>query len=76
MGKTVSIDDIELLDNVPVELTSPYSEADLPNLSYVQSADVMYFALGGSTHVYRLDRFGHTSLSLIEVLFSDGPYLD
>ena len=74
-GKTVSIDDIELLDNVPIELLSPYGEADLPNLSYVQSADVMYFALGGAVHVYRLDRFGHSSWSLTEVLFSDGPYL-
>jgi hypothetical protein len=76
MGKTVSIDDISLLDDVPIELWSPYAEADLPNLSYVQSADVMYFALGGATHVYRLDRFGHSSWSLTQVLFNDGPYLD
>ena len=76
MGKTVSIDNIELLDNTPIELVSPYAEADLPNISYVQSADRMYLALGGSTHVYRLDRFGHSSWSLTEVLFSDGPYLD
>jgi hypothetical protein len=76
MAKTVSIDDIRLLDNEPIEIWSDFSEADLPNISYVQSADIMYFALGGAHHVYRLDRFGHTSWSLTEVLFSDGPYLD
>ena len=41
MAKTVSIDNIELLDNTPIELVSPYAEADLPNISYVQSADRM-----------------------------------
>ncbi len=76
MAKTVSVDNIEILDNVPVELQSPFLEADLPNISYVQSADVMYLALGGAVRPYRLDRFGHSSWSLTQVLFKDGPYLD
>jgi len=75
LGKTMSIDDVEILDNTAVELSSPFTEDDFPNISYVQSADVMYLALGGAARPYRLDRFGHEDWSLTQVLFSDGPYL-
>jgi len=75
-GKTIDIDNVVLYDGTTIELTTPYSEADQPDISYAQSADVMYMAIGGATHVYRLDRFGHASWSLTEVLFTDGPFLD
>lgn len=73
--KTISIDDVSILDNVAIELPTPWSESDLPDISYAQSADVIYFALGGSTRPYRLDRYGHSSWSLVQVIFSDGPFL-
>jgi hypothetical protein len=76
MNKTVSIDDVVILDNVPVEIPTPWGEADLPNLSFAQSADLVYFALGGATRNYRLERYGHSSWSLVNVLWEDGPYLD
>ena len=75
-GKTIDIDNVVIYDGTTIELTTPYAETDQPNISYAQSADVMYMAIGGATHVYRLDRFGHSSWSLTEVLFTDGPFLD
>ena len=75
-GKAVYIEDVFLYNGTAIELHTPYTEANQPDISYAQSADVMYMAIGGSTHVYRLDRFGHSSWSLTEVLFTDGPFLD
>jgi len=75
-SKTISIDNVSVLDNEPIELPTPWTESELPNLSYVQSADIMWFAIGGATHVFRLDRFGHAAWSLTELMFQDGPYLD
>lgn len=76
IGKAIQIDNIELLDNVPLELTTPYATADLGTLKTAQSADVMYIAHGATTQVYKLTRRDHTSWSLIEVAWQDGPYLD
>jgi len=47
----------------------------MPDLGYAQSADVIYFCIGGATRVYRLERFGHSAWSLEEVLFEDGPWM-
>jgi hypothetical protein len=74
-NKTVQIDNIELLDDAAVEITTPWSESELPSISYAQSADVIYFAIGGSTRVYKLLRYGNASWSLEVILFEDGPYL-
>jgi len=74
-NKAVQIDNVSILDDTPVQLTTPWAEADLPNLSYAQSANDLYICIGGSTRVYRLDRYGHQSWSLVNVLFQDGPYL-
>lgn len=73
-GKTLGIDDVALIDNSPVELVTPYTTAQLPNVRWAQSADVLY--LGHSAHpVYKLLRFGHASWGLEEVEWLDGPYL-
>ena len=70
IGKAIQIDNIELLDNVPLELTTPYGTADLGTLKTAQSADVMYIAHGATTPVYKLTRRDHTSWSLIAVAWS------
>lgn len=75
-NKTISLDNIAFIDNGPVELKTPYSESDLPDLSFAQSADTMYFCKGGSTRVYRLERYGNSSWSLVQVMFTDGPFID
>ena len=57
------------------EISSPYTTAQLFDLKFAQSADVMY--LCHNSHAPRkLSRTGHTSWSLTEVDFQDGPYLD
>lgn len=74
VAKTVKIDDVALLDNVAIELVTPYTTAQVPDLRWAQSADVLYIC--HSAHpTYKLKRYGHTSWSLEEVFFQDGPYL-
>lgn len=74
-NKTISIDDVSLFDDAAIEIPTPWGSSDLLNLSYAQSADVIYFCLGGATRPYRLERYGHAAWSLESVLFEDGPYL-
>lgn len=59
---------------VPTEIVTTYAEADLFNLKFTQSADVLYI-----THplykTRKLSRFSNTSWSLDIIDFQDGPYL-
>jgi hypothetical protein len=59
----------------PYEIATPYLEADLPNLKYAQSADVMYICHPNYS-IRKLSRTGHTSWTIEEVLFDNGPFLD
>lgn len=56
------------------EIVSPYLEADLFTLKFVQSADTLYIV---SPHYYprKLTRTAHTSWTLAVLSLSDGPYL-
>lgn len=74
LGKAVQVDNIALLDDAPVELNTPYAEADLYQIEGPQSADILYM-FHGSYPSYRLERRGHTTWSLIEVPWQDGPWL-
>lgn len=59
----------------PYEISSPYLEADLFELKFVQSADILYiFHPDYSTR--KLSRTGATSWTLTELDFIDGPYGD
>ena len=57
------------------EISTPYLEAELFELKYAQSADVMYICHPNHA-VRKLSRTGHTSWTLTEVDFTNGPYLD
>ena len=72
-NKTLQIDDVALIDDAPVELTTPYATADLFSLNRAQSNDVLYVVCRGYP-VYKLTRSGHSSWSLIEVDWQDGPW--
>lgn len=74
VAKSVTVDDVALLDNVATELTTPYTTAQIPNLRWAQSADVL-FIVHSAHPTYKLLRFGHSSWSLEEVAWNDGPYL-
>jgi len=58
----------------PYEISSPYLTAELFDIKWAQSADVMYIC-HPNHQVMKLSRTGHTSWSLAEVDFTDGPYL-
>ena len=59
----------------PVEISTPYLTAQLFDIKFAQSADVMYIT--HPSHATRkLSRTGHTSWTLTEVDFTNGPFLD
>jgi hypothetical protein len=59
----------------PYEIATPYSENDLVNLDYTQSADVLYIV--HPNYAPRvLNRLGPTNWSLDLFSFIDGPYND
>ena len=74
-NKIVGIDDVSLIDNAGIEIDTPWTEAQLFTVNGPQSADVLYL-FHPSHPTYKLLRLGHTSWSLVEVAWVDGPYLD
>jgi len=56
------------------EISTPYLTAELFDIKFAQSADVMYIT-HPNHEVMKLSRTGHTSWTLTEVEFTDGPYL-
>jgi hypothetical protein len=73
--KDVQIDNVSLIDNAGVSVQTPYAEADLYDIVGVQSGNFLYL-YHEEYPTYRLERHGHTSWSLEEVAWQDGPYLD
>ena len=60
---------------VAYEISSPYLEAELFDIKFAQSADVMYICHPNHA-VRKLARTAHTSWTLTEVEFIEGPFLD
>ena len=58
----------------PYEISTPYLTAELFDIKFAQSADVMYL-VHPNHEVMKLSRTGHTSWTLTECGFTDGPYL-
>jgi len=56
------------------QITTTYATADLFKLQYAQTADVMYI-VHPSYPPRKLSRTGHTSWTIADVAFQDGPYL-
>lgn len=63
-----------LSSGVPFEISTPYLEAELFEIKFAQSADVMYICHPNHA-VRKLSRTGHTAWSLDEIEFTNGPYL-
>jgi hypothetical protein len=57
------------------EISSPYLEAELFDIKFAQSADVMYICHPNHA-VRKLSRTGHTAWTLTEVDFQYGPFQD
>jgi hypothetical protein len=60
---------------LPYEVATPYLEADIRNLKWSQSADVLYIC-NKKYRPKKLTRTGHTNWTLTDIVFTDGPYLD
>jgi len=56
------------------EISTPYLEAELFEIKFAQSADILYITHPNHA-VRKLSRTGHTSWTLTECSFTDGPYL-
>lgn len=72
---TAWLDAVALLDDQPLELVTPFTEAQVQRLGFDQSADVLYLCAAGEQAIAKLQRYGHTSWSLVLVDMIDGPYL-
>jgi len=57
------------------EISSPYLEAELFDIKFAQSADVMYICHPNHA-VRKLSRTGHTAWTLTAVDFQNGPFMD
>lgn len=69
----VAIDNVSLIDNAAVEITTPYASADLLEIKYTQSADVMYLA-HPDYQTRKLLRRGNSDWSLVLIDFQEGPF--
>ena len=65
---------VESVPGTPVEVVTPYTESDLPDLALSQSADVLYIC-HPSYQPRKLSRTSHTAWSLSLYEPQDGPYL-
>ena len=63
------------VSNKVFELATPYTTAQLFDIKFAQSADVMYIT-HPSHEVEKLSRTGHTSWTLTDVDFTNGPFQD
>lgn len=60
-------------DGAPYELDTPFAEADLPYLDWVQSADVIYMA-DGQRPIQKLTRFALDDWTIEPAQVDDGPF--
>ena len=61
--------------NNAIEVVTPYATADLPQLKFAQSADVMYI-VHPDYKPRQITRTGHDAWTITEVDFRRGPMLD
>ena len=74
-NKVVQIDDVSLIGSAgAAEVGTPWSESELFQVNGPQSADTLYL-YHPSHPTHKLLRLGHTSWSVVEVPWTDGPYL-
>ena len=57
------------------EMVTPYGEADLPSLSFAQSADTLYVA-HPSYEPREITRTGHSSWTISPLAWKNGPFMD
>jgi len=73
-GREAGIDAVRILSGPAFELATPYAGADLAQLKWVQSADVLYLVHPAHPPM-KLSRSGPFDWSLTRIDMTDGPYL-
>ena len=66
---------IEVGPGSPYEIATPWALADLPALTFAQSADELY-VMHPAYQTRVVSRTGHTAWTISTFDFQDGPYLD
>jgi len=69
------MDQGQILSGTPYQVASPWATADLFTLKYSQSIDVLYIT-HADYKTRKVSRTGHTSWTITEFDFTDGPYLN
>ncbi len=64
---------VESSPGVPVEVSTPFSSADVFDIQFTQSADVLYLA-HANYPALKIERNSHVAWSITEIEFEDGPY--
>jgi len=73
LSRDVIVDSIEVEAAGVMTLPSPYATADLPNIRWAQSADVVFFACDDYKQ-RRVERRATNSWSIVEYNADDGPF--
>lgn len=66
---------VESAPGVPYEMVTTYATADLFQLKFTQSADVLYVT-HPSYKPRKITRTGHAAWTITDIAFLDGPYLN
>jgi hypothetical protein len=68
------VSNVAIASSGVMEITAPWSAAQLPNMRYDQSGDVIYLTCScGTLQPQKIVRYGVTSWSLVPYYFTDGP---
>lgn len=65
----------QIISGTPVEVVTPWATADLAQLQFCQSADVLYVT-HPSYPPYQIARTSDTSWTCTQITFNEGPFLD
>jgi hypothetical protein len=74
LSRDVIVDSITVEASGAMTLPTPYATADLPNIRWTQSADVVFIACDGYKQ-RRIERRATNSWSIVEYDANDGPFL-
>jgi hypothetical protein len=68
------VDSVNIESSGALELPTPWTEAELPNVRFEQSGDVIWVACGPNIRQMRIERRSATSWSVVDYLANLGPF--
>jgi hypothetical protein len=73
--ETIYLDNVSMLDNVDLTVSHDYSESEIDDIRFVQSADVLYL-FHPTKRTRKIERRALRTWSIVDVAWDDGPYND